>query len=104
MTTFPEYDIYQNQLLITQVKRGKETIAWYGVRINNKVGLLEHPELEAKLFNFRERIWGRVSYYIPIPKDLQNDDLIVFELWNIGKKPVYTADMRMEFWQTAKGD
>jgi len=101
MAIKPEYDIYQNHLLVMQVKRATETIAWQGVRVNNKVGLLEHPDsYKANLFLFREGIWGQVSYFIPVPKDIKEGDVFHLDVWNIGKKPIHISELCMEFFES----
>lgn len=98
MAPEPEYNIYQNHLLVMQIKRGSETIAWHAVRINNKVGLLEQPPKggEARLFNFREDVRGQVSYFVPLPKAIKAGDVLRLDVWNTGKKPLYVSELCME--------
>ena len=99
-TTMPEYDIYSNQLLVLQIKRGKDVINWYGVRINNKVGLLEQElNLKAGLFAFRDNIWGTVSYYIPFPKEIRPSDVLQLDVWDLPKKPIAIAQLCVEIYR-----
>ncbi len=75
------YDIYKNQLLVCQIKRGGEVLKWYGLRINNKLA----PA--STLFSFTEGVWGNVSCFIPIPPDTRPRDTIQLDVWNISKRP-----------------
>ena len=95
--TEPAYSIYDNTQFIIQVKRGTETIDWHGIRINNKLGLLDGRDTtELNLFSSSENQWGRVSCFIPLPRRIRNGDIIRLEIWNSPKKPIYVSELVLE--------
>ncbi len=91
----PVLDIYKNHLLVIELHRGDSLLAWHGLRINNKVGLLEpqHAGDEPQLFSFRHRQWGVVSCYVPLPENLQASDYVKMFVWNIGRTPIYISKL-----------
>ncbi len=86
----PVLDIYKNHLLVVELHRGDSLLAWHGLRINNKVGLLEpqHKGDEPQLFSFRDTQWGTVSCFVPLPAYVKPGDYIKMFVWNIGKTPI----------------
>jgi len=97
-TEDPEYDIYQNHLMVLQLRRGDSIIAWHGVRINNKTGLLEQPPTggEAGLFRFRHGITGKVAYFVPLPEGALPGDMLRLDVWNISRKPIEISALCLE--------
>jgi len=90
----PVNDIYKNQLLVLQIRSGEQVKEWYGVRINNKVGLLEPGnKLETSLGQYHDNIWGTVRFYVPIPKNLSDNDEIRLDVWNIGKTSINVSEL-----------
>ncbi len=93
-----EHNIYQNALLVLQLRRGDSVIAWHGVRINNKVGLLEHPSIggAAGLMRFRHGLSGRISYVVPVPEGARDEDMLRLDVWNIGKRPLDISELCLD--------
>ncbi len=95
----PEEDVYKIPLLVLEVKRGDGNIAWYGVRINNKVGLAERPELKPGLFTFRTGFWGTASAFLPVPRDLRPGDQIRLFVWNLSREPLQVDGLQLSFYR-----
>jgi hypothetical protein len=92
-TSYPESDIFKNHLLVLRIFRGDKNLHWFGCRINNKVGLKENAALRPDLFTFRTKLWGEVDYYVPVPDDLEANDQVQLDIWNIGKRPLYISNL-----------
>jgi hypothetical protein len=98
-TLAPVGAIYSNQMMVVEVKRQESGIAWYGVRINNKIGLPEHPEIKPEIFTFRDSLWGNVRAFVPVPENLQSSDVVRFFVWNIAKKPLLIDELKLSFYR-----
>lgn len=102
MFNAPEYcGTYDNQLMVLEVKRGDEMILWKSCKVNNKIGLATQalPKEGFHLSDIRTKIWGLVYFYIPLPKDLHNGDIINFRIWNIGKKELLLDNLSLDLYQ-----
>jgi hypothetical protein len=94
-----ESSIYNNMVLLYQARRGSESLAWHAVRINNKLGLYEHPERFTSLTaSTKENTWGQISFYIPLPKGFRPGDTLQLSLWNPAGNPAYLSRLCMGFY------
>lgn len=88
---------YQIPMMVFEAKRGDQNLAWYGIRINNKLGVAEHPALKPVFLHFHSGYWGRVSGFVPIPPQLKPEDELRLFIWNIAREPLGVREIRMSF-------
>jgi hypothetical protein len=97
LVAWPEYP---NRMLITEIKRGDEVIAWYGSKVDNKIGIADnsckHANGEYNLQHFEHRLWGPVYYYVPMPEHIQEGDKINVYIWNPDKQEMLIDDLKLE--------
>jgi len=92
--------IWECHLIVLVIKRKGELLNWTGVRVNNKIGLLENnpPGFEGRILNMRENISGYIRYFVRVPKDIQAGDSIEVNEWNPGSLPLQVRDLQVSFY------
>jgi len=88
-------DMYRNQLLVLEIKRGDKSIVWKSIRINNKIGK-DTLKSGIHLLDIFNGIWGQVYYYIKIPKEVKPGDRIHAGIWNLPRGPLWIDDIQLD--------
>jgi len=91
---------YNQSKIVLSILRGDSTLLWKGVRISNKIGLLDSCEhLNSITLNHNHiNEWGRVEFFIKLPATLQAGDVMNLGIWNIPKKEVVLDNISLELW------
>lgn len=90
---------YEIPMLVFEAKRGDSTLAWYGIRINNKLGRMENPALKPAFLDFRSGFWGQASGFVPVPAGLRPEDELRLFIWNSAREPLGVKEIRMSFYR-----
>ncbi len=97
------FGLYENHVLIADVRRRNEYPLWYGLRLESKVGIADstcpHWNGDYKLDHADQNRWGAVWCFIPLPRDLQAGDTLEVSVWGPARHEVYMDDLRAELWQ-----
>lgn len=68
--------------------------------IENKIGVHDTDINDTVTFyHLRIEDWGTVSYFVRIPKNLQDGDLLSLYVWNQGRQHMYIDDVCMELYK-----
>ncbi len=89
------YDNYKNHLLVVSIDRGEQNILWKAIRINNKAGLSDTSR-EIHINTYREPAWGRVPFYVTLPKFARQGDMISLRVWNPDKTDLFVSELKLE--------
>ncbi len=94
---------YPNKILVVEIKRGEKIIEWYGVSIDNKLGIADksckHKEEEYTYTHFEHRLWAPMYYYAPIPKDILPGDKITCFVWNPNRQKLLVDNISLEIYK-----
>ncbi len=96
----PKLYAYHKHLLTLDLVRNGKTYSWTGCKIDNKIGLAE-PGVNPAEFTFSHNAlnrWGEVHFFIKIPPEIVEGDLIRLDIWNIGKQEMYMDDTCLELY------
>lgn len=96
-----QLDLYTQHLLTLQVrKEGQDQpVAWYGCRINNKLGWSAQTDAcQANLFSGKAGVWDEVSFFVPLPKALQAGMILEVSVWNRAGQALWVDELRLEHW------
>ncbi len=101
---FPGYfGLYDNHVLIVDVKRGDAYPLWKGLRLEGKVGIADstcpHWNSDYNLDHADQNRWGAVWCYLPLPTDLRSGDSVEVSVWSPNRHEVYIDDLRAELWR-----
>lgn len=92
--------LYNRHLFQMGVKRGDVFTKWEGVEIINKVDVWNSEEPEVlSITRFVINKWGHIWFYVQLPKDIQNGDVIELGLWNLGKQRIYLDNICLEVYK-----
>jgi hypothetical protein len=94
----PKGYIYFNHLLVLNINRGDERLLWKACRIDDKIGLAEDScsYKEVNLVHDEINKWGGVYFFVDIPKNIADGDIITLDIWNMGKQEMYMDNMCLE--------
>jgi len=97
----PQAYQYFKHLLTMDILRDGKSAYWYGLKIDNKIGLADKhlPPQEYTLDHMETGTWGYVYCFIKIPDDMQKGDQIRLDVWNIGRQPLYMDDICLELYR-----
>lgn len=98
----PKYcEVYKNNMIVLEVKRGDEMISWQSCIINNKIGLgtMQVPPYGFTLFENRIKQWGSVFFFAPVPENIQDGDQIRMIIWGIDRRELLMDDLKLELYQ-----
>jgi hypothetical protein len=91
---------YYQHLLVLSVKQRNDYIKWKGLKINGKIGIADSTcGHEINFGHFDLNRWGYVYYFVRIPGDIEEGDLVELDLWNIGKQNIYIDDICLELYK-----
>ena len=95
---YPEYADYCKHLVVIEMS-GKQ---WTSVKVENKVGeWAADGTTQRRVVQDYQQVgtWGYVTFFVPIPKNLEDGDKISMLLWNTGKRPLFMDDLRLELYK-----
>lgn len=78
---------YHHHLLVFNVIRNGESFAWYGIRINNKIGKEGHDE-DVQIQTCKVGKWGEVTFTYPLKELAKGDEIKAF-IWNPDRKEMW---------------
>lgn len=84
---------YMN-LLVCSISHDNAPLLWTGLRIENKLGNRIYGLWEGK-----EQVWDTVYYYVKLPKELNNNDIMNIHIWNMGRKELHIRNFSIERWK-----
>lgn len=91
---------YSNSLMVFDVQRDNKSMLWTGVNINNKIGYLDSlgkSAYQAAPFKGINRKWGKIQYYLKLPKDIQNGDVLTLGIWNMGYMNLLVDNLELNY-------
>jgi hypothetical protein len=98
--------LYENHVLVMNVGHEGKSLSWYGVRVENKIGLADSTCIHWKDGNYKldheeHGRWGNMWFYIKLPVGKMKDgDAIELNLWNPKGLVFYLDDLKMELWRS----
>lgn len=92
-------DIWTCQAFVFTVERGKETLKWKGVRINNKIGRTNISLDGSQIYEWKVNQWGQVYFYTSLPDDIKDGDEIVMKITNSGKNTMQAKDIYLQMFE-----
>jgi hypothetical protein len=94
-------DLYSTHLLVLDIKSNNECKYWNKLSINNKIGLTSTESIlkPIKIAHFETNIWGNIYYFIPLPDNIQDGDLITLSIWNIAQKELLIKSLKLELFE-----
>lgn len=87
-------DLYKMSQLVTYIGQGGEMLDYCAVRLENKPG-----NREGTLWTGRSNMWGQVSYFMPVPKNIREDALLKVYVWNPQAHDIFVDDLRVELYE-----
>jgi hypothetical protein len=95
-----EVYMYYKHLLVLSVSRGDSTYHWKGVKIDNKIGLLQPDDSSSFTFdNMRLNQWSPIEFFCRVPVSVQAGDKIDLSIWNIGFTEMFFDDLRLQLYE-----
>ncbi len=92
--------LYDKHLLVLSVRRNGDNILWMPCKIDNKIGLLDPADTNKEITIDRQEVdrWGRVSFFVKLPSDIQEGDEIMLDIWSVGKKQMFIDYICLELY------
>jgi len=98
----PNPRVYYQHLMVLDISRNNNFMIWRGCRVDNKIGLAdnycEHVN-KIDIDHYEQGRWGHVYFFVSIPQDIQDGDVITLDLWNIGKQELYMDNLTLEIYK-----
>lgn len=81
-----------------------EYVVWKACVIDNKIGLADNSCAHASTGDFTLKhteygLWGEVYFYVKMPDNLQDGQVISLDIWNTGKVQFYLDDFKLELYK-----
>lgn len=95
-------DHYRQHLMILTIERDGQLVEWEPCKIDTKIGLADSScghISDIKINHVETNRWGPVSYFVRIPKNIKQGDLIKLIIWNIGKVELFADDLCLEIYR-----
>lgn len=87
-------DLYNMSSLVTYIGQQGAMKTYYAIRLDNKPG-----NVEGTLWAGKQNVWGEVSYFVPVPKDIREDALLKVYVWNGHANDIFVDDLRVELYE-----
>ena len=92
----PPPNIYAKHLLVINI----DDKLWKGCEIENKIDNWNNNVAKDIAFDYyKTDKWGYVYFYVKIPNNLKDGDLIKLFVWNLGKLDIYIDDLCLELYK-----
>lgn len=91
---------YYRHLLQISFKKGDVFKKWKAVKIINKIDVWNSAKPEVlRIDRWLSGKWGHIWFFVKIPKDLEDGDIIDLSVWNIGKQPIFLDNICLEVYK-----
>lgn len=101
----PESKDFNPQFLIFGVQDANNNyVYWKPCKIGNKIGLVNNECSHARVNDYtlehtEYNLWGQVYFYIKMPEEISDGQVISLDIWNTGKQDLYLDDFRIELYK-----
>ena len=92
---YPELSGFEKHLLVLDIQNN----LWKGCKIENKVGDWSNAGEHTNIFYEKRNTWGPVFFFVRIPKNIKEGDLIKMFVWSVGKRDLYMDDLCLELYR-----
>jgi hypothetical protein len=86
-------NFYEMGTLVTYIGQKGEKLDYTSIRLGNK------PSVDGSIWYSRPNVWSQVTYFVPIPKKILNEDLIKVYVWNPIPKDLFVDDLRVDLYK-----
>lgn len=93
---------YYQHLLVLDINHDGNTTIWRGCKVDNKIGLVDNycdHINKIDIDHFEQGRWGHVFFFVSIPDNIKDGDVITLDLWNIGKQELYIDNLTLEIYK-----
>ncbi|HRI59592.1 MAG TPA: hypothetical protein PK228_07705 [Saprospiraceae bacterium] len=90
-------DLYKMSTLVTYIGQKGEMVAYHAIRLDNK------PGNDGNLWSGTQHVWAQVAYFVPVPKEIREDDLLKVYVWNPTEFDIFVDDLRVELYEENGG-
>jgi hypothetical protein len=87
-------NIYKMSSLVTYFGHEGKELAYYGIRLENKPG-----NTEGSIWAGKPGVWAEVAYYVPVPKNIRESDLLKVYVWNPNETMIYIDNLSVELYK-----
>lgn len=101
----PESKDFNPQFFIFGVQDADNNyVYWKPCKIGNKIGLVNNEcsharENDYTLEHTEYNLWGHVYFYIKMPEEIRDGQVISLDIWNTGKQNLYLDDFKIELYK-----
>lgn len=86
-------DLYKMSSLVTYIGHQGKMLDYYAIRLDNK------PGNEGSLWSGQVNLWAPVTYYVPVPDNIREEDLLKVYVWNTSPNPIFVDDLRVDLYE-----
>ena len=86
-------DLYKMSSLVTYIGQKGKMLTYHNIRLDNK------PGSEGNLWSGKPNVWAEVAYFVPVPKEIREDDLLKVYVWNTNANDIFVDDLRVELYE-----
>lgn len=98
----PNTRVYYQHLMVLDISRNNNIMKWRSCKTDNKIGLVdnlcEHTD-KIDIYHYDKGRWGHVYFFVAIPDNIKEGDIITLDLWNIGKQELYMDNLTLEIYK-----
>ncbi|RYD57172.1 MAG: hypothetical protein EOP56_10255 [Sphingobacteriales bacterium] len=91
---------YYRHLMPISFKQGEGFTKWKAVKIINKLDVWNSKEREVLQINrWVNNKWGHIWFYVRIPDETGDGDVLELNVWNIARQPIYVDNLCLEVYK-----